>query len=108
VSSGNSQAAAQFDDRRATPQVAADHPGLGTFVRSPEHLGPHYRGEIIAPDIELQSLMADPLAGDSTNDAPGGRAGHDLGYANLQRGRGPQIIGEQRLIISDGHRRQYA
>jgi hypothetical protein len=108
VSCGNPQAAAQFDDRRAIPQVAANHPRLGPFVRPPEHLGPHYWGEIIAPNIEPQPLMTYALAGDSTNDAPGGRACHDLGYSKLKRGRGPQIIGEQWPIISAGHRRQYA
>jgi hypothetical protein len=58
---GDAEATAEVRYRGAAGQQVTDYTGLGALVDPPEHLGPHLRWEVAAPDVEDQAMMPHPV-----------------------------------------------
>src|SRR5271170_736116 len=83
---GDAETAAEFHDSRASPQQAADHPGLCALVYPPEHLRPHLRREVAAPDVEPEPVVSYAAPRQGAYKLTRRVACHDPGHPELQRG----------------------
>jgi hypothetical protein len=92
VSCGDPEAAAQLHDGCAAAQESADHPCLGTLICSPEHLCPNLWGEVGAPSVKPETLVANAFSCERADDLPGPAAGHQGGNPKLQRRCGDQFL----------------